>query len=212
MNLPFSGNPPLGPLPVQEPVDYFRDLFDDELLLRIVDESNKYALQIDINKPLGLTQAELKQFIGILYLMSIVRMPSQRDYWSQYLQYQRISSVMTIRRFEWIKRFLHCNDNNTMPKDCTDKLYKIRPIIDALKEKFRLFSPTELLCIDEQMVPFKGRSKLKQYNPQKPKKWGYKLYVLTILDGGLVYDFEVHTAQLQYVQVNQIFKHPGTLS
>ena len=83
MNLPFTGNPPLGPLPVQEPVDYFRDLFDDELLLRIVDESNKYALQIDINKPLGLTQAELEQFIGILYLMSIVRMPSQRDYWSQ---------------------------------------------------------------------------------------------------------------------------------
>ena len=66
-------------------------------------------------------------------------------------------------------------------------------LIDALKERFNLLAPTELLCIDEQMVPFKGRSTLKQYNPHKPKK--YKLYVLTNPDG-LIYDFEVHTGTI----------------
>ena len=55
--------------------------------MRIVDESNKYALQVDITKPLNLTQSELEQFIGILLLMSIVKMPSTRDYWDQHLQY-----------------------------------------------------------------------------------------------------------------------------
>ena len=52
--------------------------------------------------------------------------------------------------------------------------------------------PMEKLCIDEQLVPFKGKSALKQYNPQKPKKWGYKLYILSGVDG-LVHNFEVHT-------------------
>ena len=55
-----------------------------------------------------------------------------------------------------------------------------------------MIAPTEILCTNEQMVPFKGRSKLKQYNPQKPKKWGYKLYVVTSPEG-VIFNFEVHT-------------------
>ena len=39
----FYGNPPSGPLIPQEPIGYFRDIFTDELLMRIVDKSNKYA-------------------------------------------------------------------------------------------------------------------------------------------------------------------------
>ena len=46
------------------------------------------------------------------------------------------------------------------------------------------------------MVPFKGKSGLKQYNPQKLKKWGYKLYVLSGIDG-LIHNFEIHTGAIQ---------------
>ena len=82
-----------------------------------------------------------------------------------------------------------------MPKDCPDKLFKIRPLIDVFKERFQMIAPTEDLCINEQMVPFKGRSKLKQYNPQKPKKSGYKLYVLTS-PKDLIFNFEIHTGTI----------------
>ena len=58
-----------------------------------------------------------------------------------------------------------------------------------------MFAPTELLRIDEQMVPFKGQSTIKQYNLHNPKKWGYKLYVPTNPDG-LIYDFKVHTGTI----------------
>ena len=162
----------------------------------MVEESNKYGLKIDITKPLNLSKAELEQFIGIIFLMSIVKMPSTRDYWEQSLQYKTISKVMPIRRFKRIKRFLHCNDNTQMPRDGNDKLCKIRPIINTLKSHFQFSVPTENLCIDEQMVPFKGRSQLKEYNPQKPIKWGYKLYVLTSPEGQ-IYNFEVHTGAIE---------------
>ena len=68
----------------------------------MVEEINKYALQIDIAKSMNFSKAELDQFIGILLLMSIVKMPNTRDYWEQSLQYKTISKVMPIRRFEQI--------------------------------------------------------------------------------------------------------------
>ena len=127
--------------------------------------------------------------------MSVVRIPATRDYWERFLHCDCIASIMTIRRFERIKQFLHCNDNKKIDKDFQGKVFKIHPLIDVLKERFHLLAPTELPCIDEQMVSFKVRSMLKQYNPQKPKKWGYKLYILTNPDG-LIYDFEVHTGTI----------------
>ena len=167
--LSFCGNPPLRKLTIQEPIHYFRDIFGNELIVHIVSESNYYALQIDVNKPLNLTCEELEQFIGILFVMFIVKIPSTRDYWDKNMRYDKITDILPIKRFEQIKRFLHVSDNMQMPKDCPDKLFKIRPLIDAFKERFQMIAPTEDLCIDEQMVPFKGRSKLKQYNPQNPK-------------------------------------------
>ena len=113
-NIPFTGNPPLGFLGLQEPVGYFRDIISDEVIMHIVEESNRYAAQVNIDKPLNLTSDELKQFIGILFLMSVVRMPATRYYWKRFLPYDRIASIMTVLRFERIKQFLYCNDNSKL--------------------------------------------------------------------------------------------------
>ena len=67
-------------------------------------------------------------------------------------------------------------DNSFLPSD--DKFSKIRPMITHLQEKFRVIPMIQNLCINEQLVPFKGKSSLKQYMPKKPHKWGYKIYCL----------------------------------
>ena len=180
---------------ILEPIEYCTRFLDDDFLNNIVEESNKYAIQTNPDKPLDLTKNELEQFIGILYAMSLVKMPSTRLYWSKEFYFDKVAGVMRINRFEKIKQFLHCNDNLARPENCDDRLYKIRPVVDALKKKFTEICPTEKLCIDEQMVPFKGKSGIKQYNPQKPKKWGYKLYILSGVDG-LIYNFEIHTGAI----------------
>lgn len=53
----------------------------------------------------------------------------------------------------------------------------------------------EKLAVDEQMVPFKGRNKLKQYLPANPRKWGYKVLVLAGSDG-VPHNFEVYTGRV----------------
>ena len=65
-------------------------------------------------------------------------------------------------------------------------------------------------CIDEQVVPFKGRSSLKQYNPQKPKKWGYKFYVLAGVHG-LIHNFKIHSGPISLSSGQSDLNVSGTI-
>lgn len=56
----------------------------------------------------------------------------------------------------------------------------------------------ENLSIDEQIVPFKGVSGMKQYNPKNHSKQGYKIFVLAD-DNGYMYDFRPFTGKIYSV-------------
>lgn len=45
-----------------------------------------------------------------------------------------------------------------------------------------------MTCVDERMVPFKGKVNIKQYIQKKPYKWGIKLFLLCG-KSGLIYNF-----------------------
>ncbi|CAH2102738.1 unnamed protein product [Euphydryas editha] len=92
-----------------------------------------------------------------------------------------------------IKRHLHFNNNNDFKPVGTpghDKLFKIRPLIDKVRERLLLTPKEEYLAVDEQIIPTKARHQLKQYNPAKPHKWGYKNQVLSGVSG-FTYDFDI---------------------
>jgi len=59
---------------VKLPTEYFRAIFDQALFDQIASQSHLYAIQNNPSKPLGLTGAELEKVVGILFVMSIVRM------------------------------------------------------------------------------------------------------------------------------------------
>jgi len=61
---------------------------------------------------------------------------------------------------------------------CDDRLKKLCPLVDKLRDRFKTVPLEENLSVDEQMTPFKGRHRRKQYLPKKPHKWGYKAFVL----------------------------------
>lgn len=63
-------------------------------------------------------------------------------------------------------------------------MYKLRPLLDSLNDRFTmLYNVSRQVSIDESMILFKGRSSLKQYNPMKPIKRGYKLWMRADMDG-----------------------------
>ncbi|XP_066978982.1 uncharacterized protein [Macrobrachium rosenbergii] len=71
-------------------------------------------------------------------------------------------------------------------------------------------SPAEKLSIDEQIVPFKGTSSTKTYNPKKPKKWGYKIFVLSGTNG-LVYNFKIYAGNISPVPGQPDLKASGNI-
>jgi hypothetical protein len=176
-----------------EPIDLFNHFFSDELLDMIVFQSNLYASQMDINNPLCLTRGELMIFLGINIIMTYIRYPRVRMYWSSSLGLRcgLFADTMSLNRFEQIRRFLHFADNTEKDTN-NDKLKKIRPVLEKLKTAFKdAVDAEESHSVDEMMIPFTGKSSLKQYIRSKPKPWGYKVWVRSGVSG-YVYDFEVY--------------------
>lgn len=65
-NFPFQGNTNLPDIieELETPAEFFNFFFNDDLIEFIVEQSNLFALQIDINKPANITKNEIEQFVG----------------------------------------------------------------------------------------------------------------------------------------------------
>lgn len=72
--------------------------------------------------------------------------------------------------------------------------HKIRPVINHLNERFATVPMDQRLSVDEQMCSTKIGHFLEQYLPNKPHKWGFKLYVLCDLME-YAHKFEVYSGQ-----------------
>jgi len=177
---------------LETPLHFFRYFFTADVLAHITEQTMLYSAQQRPQHPIKTSEREIEQFVGIALYMSLVRMASTRNYFSAEFRMPQIADTMTGKRFEELKRFLHLADNNAC--DMSDKLHKVRPFTDMLKQRFLRVPMVEGLSVDEQIVPFKGTSGLKQYIPMKPHKWGYKLFMLCGCNG-FAYNFEVYTGK-----------------
>ena len=139
--------------------------------------------------------------MGFMILMGVVKLPSISDYWKrdEIFNYRPISSRITRDRFFETQRYLHFSDNSTLVapgEDGYDKLGKIRPIIRMLNESLQaLYHPHKDVSIDEAMIPFKGRSSMKQFMPNKPVKRGFKVWVRADATNGYISEFYVYTGK-----------------
>lgn len=204
--IPFEADtvgfkPPLNP-PETE-LEFFQ-FFSDELLLNIVNESNRYAKEkIKDAEPVektsqwydwkDITVEEMKAFLGIILNMSINEKPSLKDYFSNdwTLHQPFFAEVITRRRFLQLFRALHVANPISVHEDqCltrADKINNVCKYIDDACRKY--YFPSEDIVVDESTVGFKGRVAFKCYNPKKPTKWGLRVFVLAESQSGYVSAF-----------------------
>lgn len=186
----FLPNPPLEDY---TPFQYFKLFFSDEMFDLIHVESNKYAMQKNGSVP-NISYLEIRQYIGILVYMGVVKMPASRVYWSNNCRFNRIADVMSKNRFYTVSRYFHVEDNAIAKSPNSvgyDKLHKVRPLLNILQSNMHDTPPEERHSVDEQMIAFKGRSHLKQYMRNKPHKWGFKVFTRAGASG-IMYDFEIY--------------------
>lgn len=168
-----------------DPGECFGLLFDDNIIDTIVTETNRYASQVlPPTKHWTTTAEEIRAYLGFAILMGINELPEIRDYWSRdpYLHYSPIADRISRDRFEEISRYLHFADNNKLPKrgeSGYSRTQKVDPVLKSMKANCsKLLQPHRQISVDEAMIPFKGRSTLKQYMPKKPVKRGFKVWVV----------------------------------
>ena len=127
---------------------------------------------------------EIKTFIAVHTLMGIHTLPDLQHYWSidNLLGVSAVANLITKTRFKKLTEKIHCNDNTkAVPRGEAgyDRLHKLRPVIDALNSHLKeVYIPSSVMAVDESMVPFKGRSSMKQYMLMKPVKHGYNVWCL----------------------------------
>ena len=72
-----------------------------------------------------------------------------------------------------------------------DGLWKVRPLLDRIRTGCLKQAQPSMISIDEQIIPFTGMCRMKQYVPNKPNPVGLKNFVAARPDG-LVVDFVVY--------------------
>jgi hypothetical protein len=182
---------------LDSPYDFFKYFISDDLVQIIIDKSIRYSVQKNPNKPFKITSNLIQKYFGVIIISSLLSPSNIRDMWDPLIGNDLIKQTMSLNLFEQIRSILHFNDNdkNLAPNDPKrDKLFKVRPIINHLCQKFLSIPMEQSLSIDEQICATKVKHHLRQYNPRKPKKWGYKLFVLCDTEG-YAYKFEIYSGK-----------------
>ena len=107
-------------------------------------------------------------------------------YWSKEFKYDPIASTMTLKRYETLRRFLHASD----------KLFKVRPLLNLVRNNCIKIEPEQHHSTDEQIIPAKTKRSggVKQHNPKKIHKWGFKNMVRAGRSG-IIYDFFMYSGK-----------------
>lgn len=166
-----------------DPLCYFELFFDDGLVDMIVVETNRFAEQC---KPMrdklkarsrgklwiSTTSKEMRVYFALMILQGIIHKPEQEMYWTKKpnLETPFFGTVMSRSRFLAIMKYLHFVNNETFDadNDPCPKLFKLKPVLDYLSEKFmRTYTPERNISVDESLMLWKGRLGWKQYIPIK---------------------------------------------
>ena len=174
-------------------VEYFMKIFGQETFNLLLEQTNIHRTVIS-KKIAYIEMSELRKAIGIFIYMSVVTLPSTRHYWKKAMGITAVSTVMTRDRFVDIEKCLHLSNNLMQPvkgEPDYDRLFKVRKLLDLLNKNFKACADTEeIMSVNEQMIPYKGRLVLKVYMKNKPSKWGIKIWALAG-QSGYIHSFNV---------------------
>lgn len=139
------------------------------------DPSNRSARQTDI--------IELKALLGLLYIsgMSKNNHVNAADLFrTNGTSMEIFRLTMSLQRFKFLLWHI-CFDNTTTREERQkyDKLAPIREVFDAFNTNLsKYFCLSEYTTVDEMLAAFRGKCGFRVYMPNKPNRYGIKIYSL----------------------------------
>jgi hypothetical protein len=189
------------PKNVHSELDYFKLLFDDDIMSQFVNSTNSYATDCKVKNWINIDEKMVLKFFAIILYMGISNLPSREMYWSKKGKFNSsyVSEIMSKRQFEKILSNFHwentCNitDAERVIKNKADPFWSISTFLKKLATNYRFYYQCgQKIDIDEMCIPFKGRHRAVVYNPNKPEKWHLKAFGLNCVETGYLSNFSMY--------------------
>ena len=143
------------------------------------------------------SRTEIKALLGALYLIGVKKGGHTNccELWnSDGTGMIILRALFSYKRFRFLLRALRVDNLNTRnERKETDKLAPIRNFHqEFVNNCISHYNISEFVTIDEMLHPFRGRCGFVQYIPNKPAKYGLKLYALCDAKTFYTLNFEVY--------------------
>lgn len=181
--------------------DYFYQYIPEEMFQLITNKTNQTYLA-KTGRSLQFNVKECKIYFGATMIMACINYPILRMYWEQKWRIATIADAISRDRFILIRNNIKLiYDDDISPKHRSqDKLWKVRPILDSVKNGCHQQVPDQKVAVDEMMIPFTGNCGMKQYCPNKPNPTGLKVFVLANPDG-LILNLKVYQGSTTFPEL-----------
>jgi hypothetical protein len=171
------------------PLKAFDLFFDDAMITEIVTWTNqkienvKSSYKSNAGFVYRTSVIEIRALIGILLFLGATKSSkeSTASIWAKDGTGKPICiSAMSQKRFLFLVYCLRFDDSTTRAQQrANDKLAPVRNIYGKFVTACEAnYTPGTGCTVDESLLAFRGRCSFKQYIPNKPSKYGIKIYVL----------------------------------
>lgn len=169
-------------------MEVWKCLFSNEIVQHLVQCTNIYITKNKTHfsregDSHETTVEEIKALIGILYICGAMKSShvNTKDIWAtDGTGIDIVSCTMSRNRFHFLLRSLRLDDvRNRANRTNIDKITHVREVFELFVSNCqKAYTIGEYATLDENLVAFRGRCSFRQYMPNKPAKYGLKVFML----------------------------------
>ena len=170
---------------IMSPIDAFKAMFSDDLVLDVTNQTNLYAVQHDKGN-LNILENEIRIFIAVLLLSGYCKVPYRDLYWADAPDTlnEAVSCAMSRNRFRQILSNLHLAENTQTTED---RYYKVQGLFEKLNFNFKEYDSFVNHRVYESSISYYGKHNTKQSIREKPTRFEFKLWCITLSEGYLLH-------------------------
>lgn len=181
-------------------MDCFKLFISDGIIQKIIRYTNEHGRDDPKEKDWKeLTEKEVWAFFGLLMIAGVQKQrktPIKTLWTTEYFLRQAFfPTVMSRSRFQAIMRHLRfdCRTDRSLLLKNNDQLAAIRLVYDEFVSNcIKSYNPSQIITIDERLVPFKGGCKFGVYMKNKPGRHGLKVWVAADSENAYACNLQVY--------------------
>lgn len=177
---------------LKKPYEYFKERLDDSFFEHVAQMTNMKGVLIS-GKSFETNCDEIKTFFGCSIYTTIIGYPRLKMFWAARTRISMVADYISRDRFIQLRVNLKVVDDNSVSEEDrkSDRFWKVRPMLNVVRDSCLNTPRSQNISIDEQMIPFHGHVAMRQYIRGKPCPVGLKVFVMTSASG-LPLDFVMY--------------------